>query len=126
MMDPFPNEWELLSLFEVEPKVAYDIVYAPLWPPAFLEFDTTRGDDRIVCQIAPHYESKISLKWWQGGHEHVSLVVTSIRGLIIETLHGFDYFVASIDSLERFELHLKPYICVRWGQPYGYWTSFPD
>jgi hypothetical protein len=112
-MDPFPEEWELLSLFEVEPVISDRDVP---WFYNLLTFETTRGDDHIKCEIEPGYEI-IRLTWWQGRHEKLSLDLHWVRSLRVVTGSGQDYFVASFrdKTLLDLEFHLKPQICLRWG-----------
>lgn len=62
-MTHFPEEWQLLSLFEVEPQV---VDRGVPWFYNTLVFDTTRGEDRIRCEIEPAYEI-IRLTWQQSG-----------------------------------------------------------
>lgn len=112
-MEPFPQEWELLSLFEVEPTIAdRDIP----WFYNRLTFETNRGDDRIRCEIEPAYEI-IRLVWWRGQHEALSLDLHWVSGLRVVTGNGRDYLIASFrdQNLLNLEFHLKPQICVRWG-----------
>lgn len=113
MMNPFPQEWELLSLFEVEPIVCdRDLP----WFHNCLTFETTRGDDRIHCEIEPSYEI-IKLIWKQGQHEKLSLDLHGIQSLRVVSGSGRDYFVASFrdQGLLDLEFHLKPHICLHWG-----------
>jgi hypothetical protein len=112
-MNPFPEEWELLSLFEVEPALADRDVP---WYYNHLTFDTSRGDDRIRCEIEAGYEV-IRLKWWNQGQERLSLDLNRVRSLKVITGSGRDYFIASFQDalLLDLEFHLKPTIYFRWG-----------
>ena len=79
-MNPFPADYELLSLFECEPTVADAGIP---WAYNTLRFDTTRGADRIVCEIAPGYEV-VRLSWERAGAEIVRLHLNWVQGLEIE------------------------------------------
>ena len=112
-MDPFPEEWELLSLFEVEPTITDRDVP---WFYNKLTFETTRGEDHIRCEIEPGYEI-LRLVWWRGHHEVLSLDLHWVRCLRVVTGGGQDYFIASFrgPNLLDLEFHLKPTIRLRWG-----------
>ncbi|MDX1947650.1 MAG: hypothetical protein SFU86_19790 [Pirellulaceae bacterium] len=112
-MDPFPDEWELLALFEAEPTV---VDRGVPWEYNVLIFETTRGQSHVRCEIEPGYE-KIKLNWWDGPEERLSLELNSVLGLRVVTGGGRDYLVASFRDPHLFDLefHLKPTVCLRWG-----------
>ncbi len=105
-MNPFPEEWELLSLFEGEPEMTHPRIP---WYCNTLTFETTRGENRIRCEIEPADE-QIRLYWWQDREERLSLDLHWVRGLEVFTSSEGDYFVASLrdESLANLESHLKP------------------
>ena len=112
-MNPFPEEWELMALFEVEPTVTDRDV------PRFynrLVYETARGPILIRCEIEPGYE-KLTLTCWRDSEIWLSLDLSWVRGLRVITGGGKDYLVASFrDShLCDLEFHLKPVVCLRWG-----------
>lgn len=111
-MDPFPKEWELLALFESEPSIADRDVP---WCYNVLTFETTRGSDRVCCEIEAGYE-KIRLNWWHGQEQRLSLDLNWVSALRVITGGGKDYFVASFRDphLLDLEFHLRPTICLRW------------
>ena len=111
-MDPFPEEWELLSLFESEPTVTDCGVP---WYYNCLVFDTIRGDDRVQCEIEPCYR-RLKLRWWQAQKPLISLELNWVRSLRVVTGDGTDMLVVSfLDShLLDLEFQLKPTICLRW------------
>src|SRR4029434_642095 len=89
-MNPFPEEWELLSLFESEPAVVDRQVP---WAYNCLIFETTRGDDHIRCEIEPGYEI-IRLTWWHGTHDMLFLDLHWVRALRVVTSGGKDCLIA--------------------------------
>jgi hypothetical protein len=68
-MNPFPQEWELLSLFECEPTI---VDRGVPWEYNCLIFETSRGKDHIRCEIEPGYET-IKLQWWQEKNDVLTL-----------------------------------------------------
>ena len=112
-MNPFPQEWELLSVFESEPTV---VDRGVPWEYNSLIFETCRGDDCIRCEIEPGYEI-IKLKWWRGRLEMLDLDLYWVRGLRVVTGGGKDCLIASFRDphLLDLEFHLKPTICLKWG-----------
>jgi len=112
-MNPFPDDWELLALFESEPQISDRDVP---WFYNCLTFETTRGTDHIRCKIEPGYE-KFKLNWWQGRDERLTLELSWVRALRVVTGGGKDYLVLSFRDphLLDLEFHLKPTIRLRWG-----------
>lgn len=113
VMNTFPEEWELLALFEVEPTITDRDVP---WYYNRLTFETTRGDDHIRCEIEPGYE-KLNIVWWRGAKEKMTLELNWVNGLRVVTGGGTDYLVASFREkhLLDLEFHLKPEVRLRWG-----------
>jgi len=111
-MNPFPDEWELLSLFEAEPTITDRDVP---WFYNRLTFNTTRGGDGICCEIEPGYEI-LNIRWWNRGREKIRLELRWVSGLQVVTGSGKDYLIAHFRDryLEDLEFHLKPVICLRW------------
>ena len=111
-MEPFPDEWELLALFESEPTIEDRGVP---WFYNRLIFETTRNADHIRCEIEPAYDT-LKLYWWHERKERISLELTWVLALRVVTGGGIDYLVASFrDSyLQDLEFHIKPEIRLRW------------
>ena len=112
-MDPFPEDWELLSLFEVEPVLADRGVP---WFYNCLKFETIRGDDHVCCEIEPASQV-IRLSWCQARCQRLSLELHWVSGLKVVTGNGRDYFIATFrdPNLLDMEFHLKPEIRAKWG-----------
>jgi hypothetical protein len=113
MMEPFPEEWQLLSLFEIEPRILDPGVP---WAYNNLTFETTRGSDRILCVIEPGYE-RLDFTWWHNQSQHLKLELHCVSGLTIVTGAGNDYMVATFRDqyLTELRLHLRPTIECQWG-----------
>jgi hypothetical protein len=112
-MNPFPEEWELLALFEAEPIVIDRDV------PRFynrLIYETARGANIVRCEIEPGYE-KLTLTCWRDSETWLSLDLSWVSGLRVVTGAGKDYLIASFrdPNLCDLEFHLKPVVCLRWG-----------
>ena len=113
VVDPFPEEWELLSLFECEPKLEEGDIP---WAYDRLTFDSTRGSNRILCLIEPIYE-RLDFTWWHNQTKHLELKLRWVQGITISSGGGIDCMVATFrDSfLEPLRLQLKPTIECEWG-----------
>ena len=112
-MDLFPAEYELLSLFECEPTLT---VPGVPWAYNCLRFDTTRGADRVVCEIEPGDEI-VRLTWEHDGSEFVRLDLNWVCGLGVESRDGCEALVGFFReaAIEPFRLQLKPRVHLRWG-----------
>ena len=112
-MNPFPKEWELLSLFEVEPVLTDPDVP---WFYNELTFENDFGPDRIRCIIAPAY-CTLQFSWWHHGIECLSLDLHWISGLSVSTESGHEGMTVSFYDkfLIPLEIKLRPAIACRWG-----------
>jgi prepilin-type processing-associated H-X9-DG protein len=112
-MNPFPNEWELLALFECEP-----VILDPNVPWAYnhLTFTSQRGQDSIVCVIEPGY-SVVNFTWRYWRDVRVHLDLHWVQGIVIETGGGRDAMnLTFLDGhLRPLTLQLKPHISCIWG-----------
>ena len=106
-MNPFPKDWELLSLFECEPETGYEY---------FFRYDSIRGRDRIWCEIWRD-ELEVKLKWWQDDELRLDLLLRWVDSMTVETLSGCDAlnlnFRDPLVSPLRFQI--KPTIKLTWG-----------
>jgi hypothetical protein len=111
-MNPFPEEWELLALFESEPTITDRDVP---WCYNRLTFETERGTDQVRCEIEPGYEI-LNIGCWQNDKEKQTLEFQGVRGLKVVTGGGRDFLIATFRNkcLRDFEFHLKPEIRLRW------------
>lgn len=112
-MDPFPEDWQLLSFFECEPDVLDDGVP---WSYNTLTFRTRRGADDVQVKIEPGYET-FHLVWSREGNEFLDLHLRWICGIEIDTGDGNEILRAIFrdDHVLPFVLRLKPTVHVRWG-----------
>lgn len=114
-MNPFPENWELIELFEAEPELANPELGSN-WAYNTLTFSTVRNEDRVRCVIEPG-ESFLQLEWSRNGKEIVSLVVRWVSGMTIEGSNGKEVLVVIFDSerLLPLRVQLKPSVHVFWG-----------
>ena len=112
-MEPFPEKWELLSLFETEPTI---LAPGVPWVYNNLTFETTRGSDRILCLIEPGYEC-LNFTWWHNQTKHLALELHWVSGLTVVTGGGNDYLVATFrdQHLSQLRLQIRPAIECEWG-----------
>src|SRR5690348_10052658 len=112
-MDPFPEQHELLSLFEAEPTLADPGVP---WAYNSLRFETTRGRDHLVCEIEPGYE-ELRLNWSHDGAEIVRLDLRWVNGLTVESSDGRESLVGTFRDahVKPVRLQLRPIVHLTWG-----------
>ena len=111
-MEPFPEEWQLLSIFETEPMLTDADMP---WAYNRLIFDSQRGDDSIHCEIEPSYE-RLQIVWQRNGVDVVNLDLHWVRGMTIESGNGVERLTAEFRNayLLPLEFQLKPTISVKW------------
>ena len=100
-MEPFLDEYELIWLFEAEPKV----VESPWYPPYFV-FVTERGADKIDPDLKP-----LSLRWTREGQELLSLLLTGIARLEVVGMEALVCWFED-DHERTVTVQLKPYVRV--------------
>ena len=107
-MDPYPQDWELVSVFECAPETDGDYFYR--------RFDSIRSADRIWCEIWPD-ELELKLKWWNKGELRIDLDLRWVDGLTVETLHGCDAINVTFRdrTILPLRFQLKPFISLSWG-----------
>jgi hypothetical protein len=113
-MDPFPEAYELISFFEVEPRIADAGVP---WAYNQLDFVTERDGNRLQCVIEPGYESLV-FRWSKKGAVILELDVKQVKGLAVEDHAGRETLVASFQErhpLLPLRIQLRPTVSVFWG-----------
>jgi hypothetical protein len=105
-----PEEWQLLSVFEVEPTVLDPGVP---WAYNMLTFETTRGEDRVRCEIAPGYD-EFRFVWTRDGDLILKLDLRRVSGLLVHTEKGSESLCLefSDDTIGPLVLQLKPKLTV--------------
>lgn len=112
-MDNFPEVFELIGFFESEPEVTDRDVP---WFYNRLTFRTSRGEDRLICEIEPGY-GQIDLTWTRANKEIASFALRDLISLSVKSGPGDEYMTASFrhPDLLDFVLYLKPSVRVQWG-----------
>ena len=113
-MDPFPEPFELVSFFEVEPEVTDRDV------PWFYNRHTYRsrlGRDLVTCAMEPG-EGQIVLVWDRDDQPVLALRLEEVSELRIESERGVETMIARFPEgrgLLDFRLQLRPSVRVEWG-----------
>jgi hypothetical protein len=113
-MKPFPDQYELLSLFESDPVLTDAKVP---WAYNHLTFTRTIGESRIECEIEPGYET-LKFRWVQHGAEVMDLDLHWVSGLTVECDGGREALVAHFrerSGLLPLRIQFAPSIRVSWG-----------
>lgn len=113
-MKPFPEEHELIWLFESEPTLADEGV---IWYYNYLTFTTERGNDYVECSISPAYE-ELKFRWSRNGIELVNLDLKTVSGLEVIKAEDADLLKATFmqgSGLQPLLIKLKPNVWVSWG-----------
>ena len=98
------EEWEVLSFFEVQPKLAdKDIA----WPYNDFLYEIERGDLSLSCAIAPAYRDvRLILK--RGGEKLYELNATGVDDVKYENQSGRETLEIVLSPRERIRLKVKP------------------
>ena len=113
-MKPFPEEHELIWLFESEPRLTDKDV---IWYYNELTFTTERGNECVECAISPAY-SELKFRWSRVGVELVSLEVKRVSGLEVIKAKDADLLKATFgegSGLQPLLIKLKPNVWISWG-----------
>ena len=109
-MDPFPTEYDLIWLFEAEPKLAD--ADAP-WVYNWIQFVTDRGQDQVTVEIEPGNRD-LRLSWSRDGIELTSAELISVHGLVVvNDKRGEGLSIRFWEDNEAM-LWLKPVIRLEW------------
>jgi hypothetical protein len=115
-MERFPEEHELISFFECEPKVLDPGIP---WVYNHLEFRSVRGPDEFFAAIEPGAES-VRFWWRRDEKELVSLSLGQVSGIALEMSAQREimvlHFRRSVGALDL-RIQLKPTPYLEWGTP---------
>ncbi len=113
-MKPFPEQHELIGLFESEPTLTDAGIP---WAYNLLRFTRTIGTSSIECVIEPGYEV-LHFRWVQSGIEVVNLDLRSVSGLTIECGSGRETLVAHYREglgVKPVRIQISPTVHISWG-----------
>jgi hypothetical protein len=115
MIEPFPQDWQLIGLFECEPSLLDPGVP---WVYNRLRFLSVRDQERIECEIEPASEI-VEIRWWQSGLLRLHLDLRWVRSLVVEESSEREALVAEFRYGRGFVyplvLQLRPNVSVSWG-----------
>ena len=102
------EEWEVLSFFEVQPKLAdKDIA----WPYNDFLYEIERGDLSLSCAIAPAYRDvRLILK--RGGEKLYELNAMGVDDVKYENRLGTETLEIVLSPKERLRLKVRPQIAI--------------
>ncbi len=111
-MDLFPDEWELIGLFECERKLSDDDIP---WAYNTLLFETTRGRDRLRCLIEAGY-GDFRFHWWEGDKLRTQLELRFVLGLSVSLGGGRDSMTLTFrdDAVGPLTIQFKPHVSFEW------------
>jgi hypothetical protein len=90
-VDPFPEPWELIGLFECEPKLADADMP---WFYNRVRFDRRRGNERIELVIEPA-DHDLAFRWSIDGEAIIDLDLHDVVGLEVRLGHGKESLIVS-------------------------------
>lgn len=114
-MEPFPDLYELISFFEVEPYIASADVIP--WFASTLTFENLLGDNQIRVDIEPADEC-IRFNWSKENVQILSLHLDEVESLVIRNERNRETFIARFrekTGILDFEFMLRPHIQIKWG-----------
>jgi hypothetical protein len=97
-MNPFPEEYELISLFESEPELMDEGIP---WFYNTLSFKIQRESDILSCIISPAYRS-FSIDLTINERTIYSLGFKDVEGLTIEKDKGVERFILEMNGESTF------------------------
>jgi len=113
-MKPFPEEHELIWLFESEPKLTDKDV---IWYYNDLTFTAEHGNDYVECVISPAY-GELKFRWSRAGIELVNLDVKQVGGLEVIKAKDADLLKVTFgesNGLQPLLIKLRPNVWIAWG-----------
>ena len=109
-MDPFPEEHELIWLFEAEPTLADpDVVWFYNW----VRFVTERGRDNVSFEVEPSGKL-VRFSWSRDGAELTSAEIYGVHGLAVLKEKAGEGLAMQLDQNDSVVLWLKPSVRLEW------------
>ena len=115
-MRPFPEDYELLGFFEVEPTVLDKEVP---WAYNELTFKTEASNGILETRMQTGSEI-MEIKWFQDNNLVLHLELVGVFKIEIgDGNNGIEHntLVASFrnDDIDKLIIKVRPYICFKWG-----------
>jgi hypothetical protein len=111
--DRFPQDWELISLFEGEPMLSD---FGVPWVYNHLQFSLVRPNGKLDCGIEPA-NGILDVRWSLNGETCVHLTLRQVQALEAHAGPECEFLLATFagGNLEPLQLQTKPSIAIRWG-----------
>ncbi|QDV75313.1 hypothetical protein K2D_36030 [Planctomycetes bacterium K2D] len=112
MMSPFPEDWQLLWVFECEPQESEQV---------FKRYGSEVNGYRVVFECWPQ-EMEAKLAWWKGKEVLGRLELQWVRGIVAETHKKGStalVFTFEKDCIRPLRFQVRPYPSVEWGTCWG-------
>ena len=109
-LEPFPDDHELIWLFEVEPSLADPDV---VWFYNRLRFVTERGPDRVTFEVEPASKS-VRFTWVRDGAELNSAEIHDVQGMTVEKGPNGEGVQMNLHDGDTVTLWLKPETRAEW------------
>ena len=112
-MRPFPNNFELESFFECEPKVQSEELP---WAYNELEFNSSSVNGELYTKMITGSEI-MYIKWSQKERNVMDLTLKGVLSLQLSEKDNYSTMVIQFRSHETSDLIIKirPYISITWG-----------
>jgi hypothetical protein len=115
MIDPFPQDWQLIGFFGCEPTLLDPGIP---WVYNRVTFQTERNGELVVCEIEPASEI-MDITWSQSGKVRLELKLSWVRSLAVVESAATEALVAEFryggQYLLPLRLQLRPSVMVTWG-----------
>ncbi|WP_028886825.1 hypothetical protein [Teredinibacter turnerae] len=115
-MHQFPEDYELIGFFEVEPQVLDADVP---WAYNELTFNASSSNGSLTTKMVTGSEL-INICWYQDGNEVLHIDLKGVLSLVVGSPtneYEINTLVISFrdKSVSKLFVKLRPYISVRWG-----------
>ena len=115
-MHQFPEDYELVGFFEVEPEVLDKDVP---WAYNELTFHSSSSNGDLITKMVTGSEL-MNIRWLQNGSEVLNIDLKGVLSLVIGSPtneYEINTLVASFrgSNVSKLFIKLRPYISVKWG-----------
>lgn len=114
MIEPFPEEWELVSFFEAESDDAEPDVPVPYRD---LSYKSTLSDTEWVTCVINRADESVLIEWYRDERLALCLQLHWVTELHIEREKGHETLLLRFkdSNLEALRLRLRPNSSLGWG-----------
>ncbi|WP_284640776.1 hypothetical protein [Paenibacillus silviterrae] len=114
-MDIFPEEHELIDIFECEPQLSLEELDIPDYYKQW-RFVLRRQTDVLEFEVEPSI-SYVYLRWHQENKVLMELSLEEVHGMEIKKQENSEFVLLSFreECLKALTIRTKPYIAIVWG-----------